>query len=107
MESLKLKNVLFVAVIGACAAFGTGCYAEVQAEPVAAYGYQPQYYEGYVVYYDEGGRPYYYNGGNTVWVAPNSPYYAGYVNHWRTYGPAYARWHASYGARYRTYRRRY
>ncbi len=106
MESLKLKNVVLVAIIAGCAAFGTGCYATVEAEPVAAYGYQPQYYEGYVVYYDEGGRPYYYNGGNVVWVSPSSPYYAGYVNHWRVNGAAYARWHASYGVRYRTYRRR-
>jgi hypothetical protein len=105
MKAFNVKNIVLVALVAACASFGTGCYAEVQ-EPVAAYGYQPQYYDGYVVYYDNGGRPYYYNGGSVYWVPAESPYYAGYVNHWRTYGPAYARWHATYGVRYRGWRRR-
>jgi hypothetical protein len=90
--------------MSACATLGTGCYVDAQTEPVAVEGYQPQYYDGYVVYYDGGGRPYYYNNGAVYWVPATSPYYGGYVNHWRAYGPAYGRWYGSYGYRYRGYR---
>jgi hypothetical protein len=109
MLSFNLKNVALVALFAACASFGTGCYADAQAEPVAAepvaaYGYQPQYYNGAVVYYDNGGRPYYNNGGGGLtWVPTESPYYAGYVHHYRTYGRAYGRWYAGYGRRYHGY----
>jgi hypothetical protein len=105
MHLSKYQWLLLSAVVGA-SVLGAGCYADVQAEPVAAYGYSPQYYDGYVVYYDGYGRPFYYNGGAAVYVSPG---YAGYgvlVNHYRTYGPAYAQWHASYGYRYRTWRGR-
>ena len=100
----SLKNVALVALVAACASFGTGCYVDAQAEPVAAYGYQPQYYNGSVVYYDNGGRPLYYNGGAASYVLVESPYYAGYVNHWRTYRSAYGRWYSGYGHRYHGYR---
>lgn len=81
-----------------------GCY--VEAEPVYAEGYQPAFYNGYLVYYDAGGRPFYYERGVPVFVPVTSPFYIGLVNHWHTYGPAYGRWYAHYGARYRGYRRR-
>jgi hypothetical protein len=97
IHSLTLVTIL-MGSLGA-----TGCYGEVQAEPVVAEGYEPQYYDGRVVYFDAG-RPYYYDNGAQIWVEPSSPYYAGYVNHWNTYGPAYNRWYAGYGYRYRTYR---
>src|SRR5580692_1410629 len=143
---MNAKNLAVVALLAACASFGTGCYADAQpvvlqaepmaaaapgavadpwaaapapapapaapvsvaepvasvapAEPVAAYGYQPQYYDGAVVYYDAGGRPYYYSNGGAFYVPVQSPYYAGYLNHWRTYGGAYHRWYAGYGRRY-------
>jgi hypothetical protein len=81
-----------------------GCYVEPEG-PVVAEGYQPQMYNGYVVYYDGAGRPYYNYNGATMWIPESSPYYVGYVNHWRAYGPAYNRWYAGYGARYRGYYR--
>jgi hypothetical protein len=82
----------------------TGCYVDAQ-EPAVAEGYEPQYYNGYVVYYDGVGRPFYYYNGAQMWVPESSPYYYGYVNHWRAYGPAYNRWYAGYGYRYRGYYR--
>ena len=82
-------------------------YAQyAQPEPVAAYGYQPQYYNGSLVYYDNEGRPYFYDSsGGVAWVPAASPEYAGYVGHWRAYGPAYRRWYSGYGHRYHGYHR--
>ena len=104
----NIRNFALIAVVvGALGA--TGCYADAYGpdvqEPVVAEGYTPQYYDGAVVYYDDYGRPFYYNGGVQVWVPPSSPYYGGYVNYYRSYGPAYRRWYAGYGYRYRTYNR--
>jgi hypothetical protein len=108
MRSFNVKNIVLIALCAACASFGTGCYADAEAEPmaepVAAYGYEPQYYNGYIVYHDDWGRPYTNEGGVVSWVPVDSPYYAGYVNHWRTYGHAYRRWYYGYGRRYRHYR---
>jgi len=73
---------------------------------VYADGYEPQYYDGYVVYYDGYGRPYYYADGAAYWIPPASPYYRGYVTHYRMYRPAYYRWYGHYGYRYRSWRRR-
>jgi hypothetical protein len=52
------------------------------------------------------GRPYYYENGAVVWIAPGSPAYARFAYHWRLYGPAYRRWYAHHGYRYRAYRAR-
>jgi hypothetical protein len=96
---------LLAAAIFSLAPLASGCYVE-DDPPVYAEGYQPQYYNGYVVYYDDGGRPYYYANGSVVWVAATDPLYFGLVNHWRVYRPAYGRWNARYGARYRGWHRR-
>ncbi len=56
------------------------------------------------MYYDGYGRPYYYANGAQIWISPGSPYYATYYDHWRAYGPAYNRWYAGDGYRYRNYR---
>jgi hypothetical protein len=107
MPALNFKSVVLVALVTACASFGTGCYADGQVQAVDGYnGYQPQIHDGYVVYYDEGGRPFYYNGGSVYYVPASSPYYGGYVNHWRTYGAGYRNWYGRYGTRYRGYRGR-
>ena len=99
----------------------TGCYAQVRPEPVvyttaapapapvadsySSDGYEPAYYDGYMVYYDDGGRPYYYdNGGAVVWVAASSPYYIGLTNHWHVYGAHYHTWYAHTGYRAHGYR---
>ena len=104
----NIRNFALIAVI-AGALGATGCYADAYGvegpEPVVAEGYTPQYYEGSVVYYDDYGRPFYYNGGVQVWIPESSPYYGGYVNYYRSYGPAYRRWYSGYGYRYRTYNR--
>jgi len=106
MGMFNIRNLTAVAlVLGSLAA--TGCYVEpVGPGPVVVgdYGYEPQYYDGYMVYYDGVGRPYYYANGGQIWISPGSPYYAGYVNHYRTYGGAYNRWYAGDGYRYRNYR---
>ena len=93
----------------AALAFGSGCYARAEPAYVTSaevgVGYEPAYYDGYLVYYDSDGRPFYYDpGGAVVWIEPTSPYYGGLVNHYRVYGRAYPRWYQSYGYRYRGYR---
>ncbi len=119
MRSFNVKDAALVALVAVCASCSTGCYADAgaepagaydappQDEPVAAYGYQQQYYNGYIVYYDDWGRPYTYSDGVASWVPVASPYYAGYVSHWRTYGHAYRRWYSRYGVHYRHYRARF
>jgi hypothetical protein len=105
MLNTSFRPAIVAALMTACATLGTGCYVDAQvAEPEVVEGYQPQYYDGYVVYYDTVGRPYYYVNGGVYWVPPTSPYYGVYVNHWRTYGPSYGRWYARSGYRYRTWR---
>jgi hypothetical protein len=94
------------ALLVGIASAGSACYVEAEDAPPVYEGYQPQYYNGSVVYYDDVGRPYYYYGGAVVWVPPTAPLYGVYVNHWHTYGAGYRGWNARYGARYRTYRGR-
>jgi hypothetical protein len=101
-----LRTFLTVMLLAVSALGASGCYVE-EAPPPAYYvegGYEPQYYDGYIVYYDDYGRPYYYADGVAVWVPVTSPYYAVYVNHWRLYGPQYRVWYGTYGYRYRGYR---
>lgn len=87
-----------------------GCYAETgtatvtSADVVADDGYEPAYYDGYVVYYDNIGRPYYYDRGAVIWNSPSSPHYGPLVHHYRYYGPRYHQWNSHYGARYHNYR---
>jgi hypothetical protein len=98
---------LVVALSTALIPTGSACYVEGPEVPVHGDGYDPQFYDGYVVYYDDVGRPFYYTDGAAVWVPVGSPFYAGLVNHWRMHRPAYNSWHAHYGNRYRTYRSSY
>ena len=111
---LRLSALRGIGIALALGSLGllSGCYAEAVPAPepmltsasVQVDGYEPAYYDGYVVYYDDVGRPYYYDRGAVVWVSTSSPYYGGLVHHWRVYGPAYHRWYSNYGYRYRTYR---
>jgi hypothetical protein len=104
MAAARAARALVLAVAIACSgAFASGCI--VEEVPPAAYGYEPAYYDGYVVYYDDFGRPYYYVNGAAVWVSPGAPEYVVLVGHWRHYGPAYHHWYAHYGYRYRAYYR--
>jgi hypothetical protein len=109
----RLTIALAAAALGSVALV-SGCYAEADVpaatvttsgDVVAGYGYEPAYYDGYLVYYDGVGRPFYYGpSGGVIWIAPTSPYYGGLVAHWHHYGPAYNRWNGNYGARYHGYR---
>ncbi len=105
MALRKLGHIVLAGLSSlAIAGVVPGCY--VETEPVYAEGYRPAFYDGYVVYYDGVGRPFYYEGGHSVWVPAGSPYYAGLVGHWQTYGHAYGGWYAHYGYRYHGYRGR-
>lgn len=103
------KPYIFSLLIALGSSVGaTGCMVEGDVPPpdapVVADGYEPAYYDGYVVYYDDYGRPYYYAGGAAVWISPGVPEYVGLVHHWHVYGPYYHRWYAHYGHAYRGYR---
>jgi hypothetical protein len=106
MKTSTIRSAVLVALMAAFATVGAGCYAEAEVPAYSEGGvtYQPQYYDGYVVYYDDGGRPYYYNNGAVYWVPQSSPYYGYYVNHYRYYGPAYRGWYGRYGTSYRGWR---
>jgi hypothetical protein len=105
MFTSPIRSAVTVALMAAFAITGSACYVEEEAGPPEyADGYTPEYYDGYVVYYDDVGRPYYYANGAIIWVPPTSPVYVRLVNHWRYYGPAYHRWYAHHGYRYRGYR---
>ncbi len=99
--------LILIALVAGSGAASSACYVEEYPEPVYAEGYEPQFYDGYVVYYDDVGRPFYYVNGAVVWVSPTSPYYGGLVHHWRYHYPAYRRWYTYHGYRYRAYRRRF
>jgi hypothetical protein len=107
MVTAKLYSVLLSGLVAVSASTATGCYVEEGPPPAyVSAGYEPQYYDGYVVYYDDVGRPYYYSDGAIYWVPRTSPVYFRLVNHWRVYRPAYHRWYAGHGYRYRGYRYR-
>jgi len=94
---------LFVMVALAASPVVSACYVE-PAYPIEAEGWDPQYYDGYLVYYDDVGRPFYYLNGAVVWIPMTSPFYARFHDYWVGHPGAYRAWHARYGARYRTYR---
>jgi hypothetical protein len=104
MTPFSLRHWITALLLSSAAGLGQGCYVETVPDPVYADGYQPSFYDGYVVYYDGIGRPFYYVNGSPFWVPVHSPYYAGLVNHWHTYGPAYGHWYAHYGYRYQGFR---
>jgi len=108
LSTMKIHHLLPTALaIGVCtfASLSSGCYAETVPPPAYADGYEPQYYDGYVVYYDGYGRPFYHVNGAVYWVPPSSPFYVGLVGHWRYHRAEYGRWYGHYGYRYRGYHR--
>lgn len=103
ITSKSLSLAIFLAlssVVGSA-----GCYVDADY-PLEAEGWQPQYYDGYVVYYDDVGRPFYYVNGAAVWIPAASPLYARYYGYWRAHPHAYSHWSAHYGARYHGYHHR-
>jgi hypothetical protein len=87
---------MFTRIALAAALLGlSGCYASAYpAVGVSAEydGYDPQYYEGNVIYYDTVGSPYYVIDGRPRYVARTHPYYRRYVTHYHRYRPGYQRW---------------
>ncbi len=81
----------------------SACYAD-PVYPMESEGWDPQYYDGYLVYYDGGGRPFYYLNGAAIWIPEGSPYYARFHGYWAAHAYAYQNWHARYGARFHSYR---
>jgi hypothetical protein len=105
MLASKIRCFVVAALAAGAGQSLSGCVVE-GPPPAYAEGYEPVYYDGYVVYYDGYGRPYYYANGAVLWVPPTAAVYPGLVAHWHTYGPAYSRWYARGGYRYRGYRGR-
>ena len=103
MLASTIRSAVLIAVVSATAALGTGCY--VSAHPGVEYGYEPVYYDDYVVYYDDGGRPYYYSGGRVRYVPRTYANYGRLSNHYVNHRGRYQRWYRGSGYRYRTYRR--
>jgi hypothetical protein len=104
MKTLLIRNLVAVAVLGLAPIGSAACTVAELPPPEYAEGFDPQYYDGYVVYYDEIGRPYYYMDGSIAWVPVTSAYYGPLLHYWRLHGPAYQRWYSNYGYRYRGYR---
>lgn len=105
MKTPRLVPTLLLGAVCTFASLSSACYAEAVPPPAYADGYQPQYYDGYVVYYDGLGRPYYHVNGAVYWVLPASPFYLGLTTHWRYHRAEYGRWYGHYGYRYHGYRR--
>jgi hypothetical protein len=103
MNTATPRAVVFALGVACWGALMAACY--VEEVPPPAYGYEPVYYDGSVVYYDDVGRPFYYANGAVVWISPAVPEYPHLVAHWRVYGPAYHYWYAHDGYRYRGYHR--
>jgi hypothetical protein len=104
MLTHHLRRIAFQALLVTATVPLMACYDDEMPPPAYAYGYEPQYYNGAVVYYDGVGRPFYYERGGPVWVSPGSPYYGGLTAHWRLHGAAYGQWYAHYGTQHRGYR---
>ncbi len=104
MNTFLLRKLAVVAALALAPAGSTACTVEELPPPGYEADYEPQYYDGYVVYYDDVGRPYYYMDGSVVWVSPGSPYYHPLVGYWRLHARGYHRWYAYRGYRYRGYR---
>jgi hypothetical protein len=82
-----------------------GCTVEETSPAVyATSDYEPQYYDGYVVYYDTWGHPYYYRNGVNVYISARSPYYRPLYGHWYAHRPGYRAWYVHHGYRYRGHR---
>ena len=72
LASPRIRSFALAAVVAGLVPLASGCYAEVDGPPEYAEGYQPQNYDGYVVYYDDGGRPYYYVNGSVEAIDPQA-----------------------------------
>jgi uncharacterized membrane protein YgcG len=100
----NLPRSVLVVISLALAAPLAGCEMEEAEVPVAGAGYEPTYYDGYMVYYDGAGLPYYYMDDTMYYVPRSYAYYDSLCDHYQVYRPYYHRWYVSGGYRYRGYR---
>ncbi|MFH2008456.1 MAG: hypothetical protein ABI333_17855 [bacterium] len=103
------KMIVALALVSAVGAVSAGCYVAVDDPATPAVHtnyYQPQYYNGYVVYYTDAGLPYYYYNGAVIYVPRTYAGYNGYYSHWYSNRVHYRRWYNHRGHRYRRYNRR-
>ncbi len=107
MSARYRRFAVSVAFVAAATASTVGCRSETWDAPPAYADlddtYDPEYFDGYVVYYDAIGRPYHYADGAVVWISTAAPQYDALVDHWKRHHVAYRRWYVSYGYRYRSY----
>ncbi len=102
MLAPKISRALLVALGLAVTVVAPGCVVPVEA-PVVAEGYEPAYYDGYVVYYDTAGVPYYYLDGEIRYVPRTYVQYDVLVHHYQVYRPHYQRWYVHHGYQYKRY----
>ncbi len=110
MKITSLAGLLSVAALsGGCIIapprVRTTVHAPMPTTVATVPGYNPMYYEGYVIYYDDIGRPMYYANGAPYYVPATYPRYQSYVQHYHTYRVPYQRWYGTHGVQYRHYRR--
>jgi hypothetical protein len=97
MIASRLGAVVLAALAAGLIPTTSACYVEGEVPPPEySYGYEPQYYGGYLVYYDDVGRPFYYVDGALVWVPVTAAAYVGLVNHWRLHVAAYRHWYGGH-----------
>jgi hypothetical protein len=72
--------------------------------PMAEFGWDPIYYDGYVIYYSDEGLPFYYVDGVQVWIPAHERYY--YVDYYHQHRDAYQTWYRQRGHQYQGYRHR-
>jgi hypothetical protein len=117
MTSIKPGKLMRFALVIGTLTVAVGCfppptyYQSTPVQPVQtvapaqtavaspAYGYTPQYYNGYVVYFDRSGYPFYYLNGAVTYVPRTYSNYTYLVNHYRTFGVNYQRWYSAEGHR--------
>jgi len=77
-----------------------GCYVVAQpAAPVVAETYEPDTYDGNIVYYDTAGAPFFYVEGGIRYVPPAYVHYDVLVGHYRNHARAYHEWYEREGRR--------
>lgn len=104
MLASSVRWIVFCAVIAACAPISAGCVVALPP-PATVDGYEPRFYDGYVVYYDADGAPYYYMDDVVYYVPPTHVHYHVLVEHYHTHKARYHRWYEHDGYRYKHYHR--
>jgi hypothetical protein len=105
---MKKRLVLALGVLSGIVVLEDGCLIPVQREevvvsgPVEEYGWEPIYYDGYVVYYTDDGIPFYYMGGTQVWIPAHERYH--YTERYYQRREAYHTWYQRRGREYHGYR---